>query len=153
MPSGPISTDARSAASPARAAGRPAATLTGLRSITHALRGWPTPLGVAVDTSEPVFAAGAVGDPAVLGQLEVLADQVVGFALDRHSHYAGLSHGGARQAARSASRSSPEAGRRRRAGSSCCSASSTPTTTTFRLTGIGSGRRRRRRRGCGRKGS
>lgn len=26
------------------------ATLIGLRSITHALRGWPTPLGVAVNT-------------------------------------------------------------------------------------------------------
>src|SRR5215210_4500152 len=32
-----------------------AATLAGLRSIVHALRGWPTPLGVALNTSEPVF--------------------------------------------------------------------------------------------------
>ncbi len=28
------------------------ATLIGLRSITHALRGWPTPLGVAINTVE-----------------------------------------------------------------------------------------------------
>ncbi|WP_294296828.1 NAD(P)H-dependent oxidoreductase [uncultured Sphingomonas sp.] len=28
------------------------ATLIGLRSITHALRGWPTPLGVAINTAE-----------------------------------------------------------------------------------------------------
>jgi FMN reductase len=58
-----------------------AATLTGLRSITHALRGWPTPLGVALNTSEPGFGPdGALVDPAALGQLEVLVDQVVSFA-------------------------------------------------------------------------
>jgi FMN reductase len=28
-------------------------TLTGLRTITHALRGWPTPLGVAINSAEP----------------------------------------------------------------------------------------------------
>ena len=28
------------------------ATLIGLRSVTHALRGWPTPLGVAINTAE-----------------------------------------------------------------------------------------------------
>lgn len=31
-------------------------TLTALRSIVHALRGWNTPLGVAISTAEPVFA-------------------------------------------------------------------------------------------------
>lgn len=31
------------------------AALGSLRNITHALRGWPTPLGIAVNTSEPVF--------------------------------------------------------------------------------------------------
>ncbi len=38
----------------ATAAGWQAAvtTLTGLRSIIHALRGWPTPLGVAINTAE-----------------------------------------------------------------------------------------------------
>lgn len=38
----------------ATAAGWQAAvsTLIGLRSITHALRGWPTPLGVAINTAE-----------------------------------------------------------------------------------------------------
>jgi FMN reductase len=30
-------------------------TLVALRGIVHALRGWPTPLGVAVNTAEPVF--------------------------------------------------------------------------------------------------
>ena len=52
-----------------------------LRAVAHALRGWPTPLGVAVDTSDRVFdAAGALDDAVVLGRLDLLADQVVGFA-------------------------------------------------------------------------
>ena len=58
-----------------------AATLATLRAIGHALRGWPTPLGVAVDTSDRVFDAdGAIDDAVVLGRLDLLADQVVGFA-------------------------------------------------------------------------
>ena len=58
-----------------------ATTLAALRSVAHALRGWPTPLGVAVDTSDRVFdAAGALDDAVVLGRLDLLADQVVGFA-------------------------------------------------------------------------
>jgi FMN reductase len=58
-----------------------ASTLLGLRTVVHALRGWPTPLGVAVDTSDPLFDAdGAVGDEVVLARLDLLAEQVVGFA-------------------------------------------------------------------------
>jgi FMN reductase len=58
-----------------------ATTLAALRAVAHALRGWPTPLGVAVDTSDRVFdAAGALDDGVVLGRLDLLADQVVGFA-------------------------------------------------------------------------
>jgi FMN reductase len=58
-----------------------ATTLGALRSVAHALRGWPTPLGVAVDTSDRVFdAEGAVGDAVVLARLDLLADHVVGFA-------------------------------------------------------------------------
>jgi FMN reductase len=69
-----------------------AATLTGLRSIAHALRGWPTPLGIALNTSEPVFGPdGALVDAAALDQLEILAEQVVSFARRQaggttHSH-------------------------------------------------------------------
>jgi FMN reductase len=66
------------------------ATLTGLRSIAHALRGWPTPLGVALNTSQPVFGPdGALVDTAALGQLETLADQVVSFA---RRHPGGSAH-------------------------------------------------------------
>ena len=58
-----------------------AATLSALRAVTHALRGWPTPLGVAVDTSDRVFGRdGAVDDAVVLCRLDLLAEQVVGFA-------------------------------------------------------------------------
>jgi FMN reductase len=45
-----------------------ATTLTSLRSIVHALRGWPTPLGVTVN------AADGEADP---GQLDLLARQVL----------------------------------------------------------------------------
>jgi FMN reductase len=45
-----------------------ATTLSSLRSIVHALRGWPTPLGITVN------AADGDADPA---QLELLASQVL----------------------------------------------------------------------------
>ena len=62
-------------------------SLVSLREIVHALRGWPTPLGLVVNTSEPVFAnaiGGGAGDaPAAADlneRLRIMADQVVGFA-------------------------------------------------------------------------
>ena len=56
-------------------------TLATLRSITHALRGWPTPMAVAINSATPVFGEdGAFADPGVAGQLEILAGQVVEFA-------------------------------------------------------------------------
>ena len=56
-------------------------TLQAMRAIVHALRGWPTPLGVAINTMGNVFDAdGAATDKAVAGQLKILADQVVEFA-------------------------------------------------------------------------
>lgn len=58
-----------------------ATTLVSLRSIVHALRGWPTPLGAAVNSAEPVFAPdGALQAPAVRANLELLGRQVVQFA-------------------------------------------------------------------------
>jgi FMN reductase len=57
------------------------ATLNELRVIVHALRGWPTPLGVAIND-----AAGLIGadesdtDPAVARQLRIMGEQVVDFA-------------------------------------------------------------------------
>jgi FMN reductase len=56
-------------------------TLATLRSITHALRGWPTPMAVAVNSAQPVFLDdGSVSDPSITKQLEILASQVVQFA-------------------------------------------------------------------------
>jgi len=62
-------------------------TLTALRSIVHALRGWPTPLGAALNSSEVTFDEhGACSDPAVERTLRTIGEQVVQFALDRRSH-------------------------------------------------------------------
>jgi FMN reductase len=56
-------------------------TLVALRSVVHALRGWPTPLGVAINTAEPVFGPdGEVADPTAGARLRQLGEQVVGFA-------------------------------------------------------------------------
>lgn len=59
-------------------------TLESLRAIVHALRGWPTPFGATLNTSEKVFdAAGACTDAKVANQLVTVGRQVVEFAL-RH---------------------------------------------------------------------
>lgn len=64
-------------------------TLAALRSIVHALRGWPTPIGVAINTSSKIFDAdGACLDAAVSKQLELMAMQVVEFARMRAGHMA-----------------------------------------------------------------
>ena len=56
-------------------------TLATLRSIVHALRGWPTPMAVTVNSVQPVFGDdGKVSDATLAKQLQVLAGQVVGFA-------------------------------------------------------------------------
>jgi FMN reductase len=59
-------------------------TLIALRSVVHALRGWPTPLGAAIVTSSPVFdAAGKCLSPRIETQLKLVAQQVFDFALLR----------------------------------------------------------------------
>jgi FMN reductase len=56
-------------------------TLATLRGITHALRGWPTPMAVAINSAQPVFdREGALVDSAIASQLNLLASQVVEFA-------------------------------------------------------------------------
>jgi len=52
-------------------------TLTALRSIVHALRGWPTPLGAAINTARGPDAA---DEEKVLFQLETIGAEVVEFA-------------------------------------------------------------------------
>jgi FMN reductase len=55
-------------------------TLATLRSIVHALRGWPTPLGAAINTSGRIFHDGACTDPAAANQLDLVGRQVFEFA-------------------------------------------------------------------------
>jgi FMN reductase len=56
-------------------------TLNALRSIVHALRGWPTPLGIAINTVAQTFDAdGSITDSAQASQIKLLAQQVVHFA-------------------------------------------------------------------------
>ncbi|MFN2473534.1 MAG: NADPH-dependent FMN reductase [Sphingomicrobium sp.] len=55
-------------------------TLATLRSIVHALRGWPTPLGAGIKTSGGMFDSGACTDPSAAGQLDLVGRQVVQFA-------------------------------------------------------------------------
>ena len=55
-------------------------TLAALRSIIHALRGWPTPFGATLGASGLFDEAGAFADPHDLWQVETVAQQVVDFA-------------------------------------------------------------------------
>ncbi|MBN9473312.1 MAG: FMN reductase [Bordetella sp. SCN 67-23] len=67
----------------ANAAGWQAAvtTLGALRDIVHALRGWPTPLGVCIGGTDPAFAPdGRCIDPRVDEQLRTLGREVADFA-------------------------------------------------------------------------
>ena len=59
-------------------------TLQALRSIVHALRGWPTPLGAALNASQGIFDSnGSCTDAKAEDQLVTVARQVVEFA---HKH-------------------------------------------------------------------
>lgn len=56
------------------------ATLEHLRTIVHSLRGWPTPMGAAVNTSQKVFSP--EGDPLddrVAFQLTTVAEELMSF--------------------------------------------------------------------------
>jgi len=56
-------------------------TLGQLRSIGHALRAWPTPLGVAINSADQIWDdAGRLADTAVQDQLDMLATQLLTFA-------------------------------------------------------------------------
>ncbi len=56
-------------------------TIAALRSIVHALRGWPTPFAAAINTQITKFDdQGGVTDPAVLEQLCLIGKQVARFA-------------------------------------------------------------------------
>ncbi len=56
-------------------------TLASLRSTVHALRGWPSPLGVVINSATPQFRDnGEAVDEKVAAQLAAMAEQVTRFA-------------------------------------------------------------------------
>jgi FMN reductase len=56
-------------------------TIMSLRSVVHALRGWPTPMGATINMALPVFDdQGTCVDPVARFQLELVGQQVVEFA-------------------------------------------------------------------------
>ena len=59
-------------------------TLAALRGIVHAMRGWPTPLGIAVNSVEqkPFGPDGRVADPQVAGLVDAQARQIMGFRME-----------------------------------------------------------------------
>lgn len=60
-------------------------TLSSLRATVHALRGWPTPLGVVINsTTCPFGPDGTVTDPKVADQLATVGAQVVDFTRATH---------------------------------------------------------------------
>ncbi len=55
-------------------------TLSALREIVHALRGWPTPLGAALNSAEPLFGPnGECLAPRVAQTLEAIGLEVLSF--------------------------------------------------------------------------
>lgn len=62
------------------------ATLSSLRGIVHALRGWPTPIGVMLNSSEPLFdEAGGCVVAQTGATLAAMTDQVIEFARMRRA--------------------------------------------------------------------
>jgi FMN reductase len=56
-------------------------TLAALRAVVHALRAWPTPLGVVINTTEPAFSPDGEALSAVVDeQLRVVARELVDFS-------------------------------------------------------------------------
>lgn len=61
-------------------------TLQQIRQVTHALRGWPTPLGATINAQTTRFAVdGSTEDEAARQQLATIGQQVVEFARMRAS--------------------------------------------------------------------
>ncbi|MEP7177483.1 MAG: NAD(P)H-dependent oxidoreductase [Pseudonocardiales bacterium] len=67
-------------------------TLVSVRSAIHALRGWPTPFGVTVNSAEQHPAADGAFDERVTGALQILAAQLTDFAAWRAAARASSEH-------------------------------------------------------------
>jgi FMN reductase len=65
-------------------------TLDQLRAVGHALRAWPTPLGVAINSADQIWdEAGELIDVTVTDQLNLLASQVLTFVRSTPGQAAG----------------------------------------------------------------
>lgn len=62
------------------------AVLDQLRTVAHALRGFPTPYGAAVVAQSGTFHEGRCVDPDVLDQFATVGTQVAGFAARHREH-------------------------------------------------------------------
>ena len=83
-------------------------TLSTLRAIVHALRGWPTPFSAVVNSALKPFAAdGTCRDPSVAQQLAFVAEQVVEFARMRLAYESFVE----REPATAGAQSNPEGAR------------------------------------------
>jgi FMN reductase len=56
-------------------------TLSAMRAIVHAMRGWPTPLGITVNTTaqNPFDNCGEIIDDTISSAIELQAAQILGF--------------------------------------------------------------------------
>lgn len=62
-------------------------TLVTLRTVAHALRGWPTPIGIAANSALPLFDEdGSLVEVAMRTQLSLMAEQLVEFVGRFASH-------------------------------------------------------------------
>lgn len=59
-------------------------TLAALRGIVHAMRGWPTPAGIAINSvaQKPFKPDGGLADAGVAGQIATMAGQIMAFRLE-----------------------------------------------------------------------
>lgn len=59
-------------------------TMTALRFVVHALRGWPTPLGVTIVSATPVFdGVGSCVKPEFAERMGMMADEILEFCETR----------------------------------------------------------------------
>ena len=68
----------------------PAMVLAQLRNIVHALRGWPTPLGIALNSATVRFSDGSCSDQHTTAQIELMAAQLADFAGAGRRHRAAV---------------------------------------------------------------
>lgn len=54
--------------------------LTPLRAMVHALRGWPSPLGIALNTRETNFGSDGSMSPRLDDQLAIMVNELIGFS-------------------------------------------------------------------------